>query len=74
MMKKKTARRRTRTVRYTLLLTPDEFDLANRIAAREYRTLPDFFRAQIYKNAEVNELLPLSTERPLEECARLGES
>ena len=50
-MEGKYKRKRARTIRYTLLLTPREFDWATKIAKQEYRTLPDFFRVQIYRSA-----------------------
>ncbi len=45
-------KRARRTVRYTLLLFPSELQLAKKRAAREFRTLPDFFRAHIYQAAQ----------------------
>ncbi len=40
-----------RSVRYTFLLTPDEFQLAHQVAASKFRTLPDFLRSQIHETA-----------------------
>ena len=37
-----------RKIRYTLLLTPSELELARRLAKQEFRTLPEFFRARIH--------------------------
>ena len=65
-------RRQTRTVRYTLLLTPMEFDLANRVAQREYRTLPDFIRTQIYKNAEALGLSIHLAGQSTEQCVAIS--
>lgn len=40
-------KRERRNIRYTLLLAPSELDLAKKLAAREFRNLPDFFRSRI---------------------------
>jgi hypothetical protein len=44
-------KQKKRTVRYTILLSPVEYDLAKKAAEREFRTLPDFLRAVIYHRA-----------------------
>lgn len=41
-----------RSVRYTLLLTPREWEMAKQVAECEYRSLPDFFRAAIHRGAD----------------------
>ena len=40
-----------RTVRYTFLMTRDEYELAQKVAARDFRTLPEYLRSHIYKGA-----------------------
>lgn len=45
-------------VRYTLILTPAELQLARDLAEKEFRTLPNFFRARIYHPATPIESLP----------------
>ena len=53
--------RERRSVRYTLLLTPDELVLAQHAAMAELRSLPDFFRVRIHlatKTREEAEKLP----------------
>lgn len=48
-MNKKSNERRT--VRYTLLLTPAEREMLKKVAAREFRTVPDWLHYQIHVNA-----------------------
>lgn len=40
-----------RTVRYVLLLTPGEMELARRVAEAEFRSVPDFLRRHIHSRA-----------------------
>ncbi len=65
-------RSRKRTVRYTLLLTPSEFNLANHIAEQDYRSLPEFFRMQIYRSATVLGINPRTFERPVAQNAAVS--
>lgn len=59
-----------RTRRYTLLLAPHEFEMAKRIAASEFRTLPDFFRMHIHERAMTLGLtVKNNTPRASQPCA-----
>ncbi len=51
MIKRRARSRPRRSIRYVLLLTPDELNLAKKIAEHEFRPLPDFFRRHIYESA-----------------------
>ncbi len=62
MCRNSVSSRPPRRKRYVLLLAPDELDLAKRLAARECRSLPDFFRWHIYDSA-----VRLGMEIPIEE-------
>jgi hypothetical protein len=57
-----------RRVRYTLLLSQAEYRLAKQVAASDYRSVPDFLRAQILKAAE--SLRSRGTKTPQSEVAQ----
>ncbi len=62
LMAEQEGKHERRRVRYTMLLSAAELELAKRVAAREFRTLPEFFRAHIYRSARGNEVLRDPTE------------
>ncbi len=57
-----------RQVRYVLLLSPTEMELFKAVAARDYRSLPDFLRAHIYERAEMLRI-DKSPDRVEQPCA-----
>ncbi len=63
-----------RSARYVLLLTAEELEMAKTIAAREFRSLPDFFRRHIYESAAVMDLQMQRADRAPTTSVQTGDS